>query len=87
MNKKDKLRKLKREAADELPNFLAALQAIKRMDGISIRADDALLKAVKKALDFTPSTKEGRELKKNMIFEAKVKAHAGLFGDGLFLID
>lgn len=83
----NKLDKLQLEAPQEIPHFVKASRLIKKIDGLSISGDDATYKAIKKLLAFTPSTSEGKELKKNMLDKAYKKSREGMFGGGMFFID
>ena len=67
--------------------FLEAAGIVKTIDGLSIIGDKQKLKQIKKILDFTPATKDGRDLRSIMILKAEAKSREGMFGDGTFLID
>lgn len=82
----ERIKKLKREAPNELKLFLKAGGIFEGIDGMSAQADKRKLDAILEVLDFTPSTQEGRELKSSMISKAKAKSKKGLFGNGTFLI-
>jgi hypothetical protein len=85
MTKTEKLNKLTKEAPNEIPKFLKAAKLMKNMNGISISGDDATLKEIKEILSFKPSTKEGEELKTNILKESTEKSRNGMF-DGVFFI-
>ena len=82
-----RVKKLKKEAPEEIPLFLEAAGIVKTIDGLSIIGDKHKLKQIKKILDFTPATKDGRDLRSAMILKAEAKSREGMFGDGTFLID
>lgn len=86
MNQNQKLAKLQKEAALEIPAFLKASKLLKNMNGISISGDDHTFGKIKSALSFTPKTKEGKELKFGILKQAKKKWREGMF-NGTFLID
>lgn len=86
MNQNQKLAKLQKEAPSEIPAFLKAVKLIKNMNGIFISGDDQTLKEIKAALSFSPKTKEGKELKSNILKQAEKKSREGMF-DGTFLVD
>lgn len=86
MTKTDKLRKLEAEAPEEIPKFLKAAKLLKEINGLSISGDEQTFEDIKKILSFEPTTKEGKELKTNLLKMAKKKAGEGMFGDGVFLI-
>lgn len=82
-----RVKKLKKEAPEEIPLFLEAAGIVKTIDGLSIIGDKQKLKQIKKILDFTPATKDGCDLRSAMISKAEAKSQEGMFGDGVFLID
>jgi len=83
----ERIKKLKKEAPDEIPRFLEAAGIFKTIDGLSIIGDKQKLEQIEKILDFTPATKDGRDLRSVMILKAEAKSQEGMFGDGTFLID
>ena len=87
MTANNKLATLQKEAPQEIPAFLKAAKLVKKINGISISGDDSTLKEIKLILDFSPKTKEGEELKKNIIKKASLQSQKGLTGEGIFLID
>ena len=78
---------LKEEAPAEMPHFLEAAKLMGDLTGLSISGDQRTLQKIQGALDFTPATDEGRELKRNVLREAKAKSQEGMDGNGLFFID
>lgn len=83
----ERVKKLKKEAPEEIPLFLEAAGIVKTIDGLSIIGDKQKLKQIKKILDFTPATKDGCDLRSAVISKAEAKSREGMFGDGIFLID
>ena len=83
----ERIKKLKKEAPEEIPLFLKAGGIFNTIDGLSITGDKQKLEKIKKILDFTPATKDGRDLKASMILKAEAKSQEGMFGGGTFLID
>jgi hypothetical protein len=83
----ERIKKLKKEAPEEMPLFLKAGGIFNTIDGLSITADRQKLEQIEKILDFRPATKEGRELRAAMILKAEAKSQEGMFGGGTFLID
>lgn len=84
MTRHEKLAKLESEAPHEIPLFLSCAKLLKKIDGISISGDQTTLLCIKEKLSFSPSTREGIELKTNILKQAKEKARQGMFGDGVF---
>ena len=83
----ERIKKLKKEAPEEIPLFLKAGGIFNTIDGLSITGDKQKLEQIEKILDFTPSTKDGRDLRSVMILKAEAKSQEGMFGGGTFLID
>jgi hypothetical protein len=83
----ERIKKLKKEAPDEIPRFMEAAGVFNTIDGLSITGDRQKLKEIEKILDFSPATKDGRDLKASMILKAEAKSEEGMFGNGTFLID
>lgn len=83
----ERIKKLKKEAPEEIPLFLKAGGIFNTIDGLSITGDKQKLEQIEEVLDFTPATKDGRDLKASMILKAKAKSQEGMFGGGTFLID
>ena len=83
----ERIKKLKKEAPDEIPRFLEAAGIFNTIDGLSITGDKQKLEKIEKILDFRPATKDGRDLRAVMILKAEAKSEEGMFGDGTFLID
>ena len=82
-----KLKALKEEAPAEIPPFLEAAKLMGDITGLSISGDQLTLKKIQAALDFKPSTKEGQELKRNILRKAKAKSNKGMDGHGMFFVE
>ena len=82
-----KIDKLQLEAPQEIPHYVKASRLIQTIDGLAISQDAVTYKEIKKILSFKPATREGRELKKNILDKAHKKSREGLFGGGMFFID
>ena len=83
----ERIKKLKKEAPDEIPRFLEAGGIFNTIDGLSITGDRQKLEKIEKILDFRPATKDGRDLRSAMILRAEAKSQEGILGFGTFLID
>ena len=83
----ERIKKLKKEAPDEISRFLEAAGIFNTIDGLSITGDRQKLEKIEKILDFRPATKDGRDLRSAIILKAEAKSQEGMFGDGTFLID
>ena len=76
-----------REAANEIPSFEKAILKMREINGFSVSGDKRTFMEIEDILDFTPATKDGRDLRAVMILKAEAKSQEGMFGDGTFLID
>jgi len=83
MTQKDKSKKLRAEAPNEIPKFVKAAKILNKMTGLSASVTVDLRDSIREILSFNPKTAEGRELKDNMLG----KAQAHIPEDGLFFID
>jgi hypothetical protein len=82
-----RIKKLKKQAPEEIPLFLKAAGIFETIDGLSITGDRQKLEQIEKILDFRPATRDGRDLRAGIISKAKAKSQEGMFGGGTFLID
>ena len=87
MTNQEKMKKLQAEAPEEVKIFLEAARLLKKFDGFCISATVDNLNKITSILTFTPSTKEGRELKKGLLKTAEEKSREGMMGKGMFFID
>lgn len=82
-----RVKKIKEQTPEELEKFLKAGKVFGKIQGISISSDQRAFERIKKILDFTPKTPEGKQVKKGMLGKARAESRKGIFGDGVFLLD
>lgn len=76
-----------REAANEIPSFEKAILKMREINGFSVSGDKRTFMEIEDILDFTPSTKDGRDLRAAIILKAEAKSQEGVLGGGTFILD